>query len=322
MSYLWTQRSALDNKPTQTTNTVLMVAPVGFCTNPETIVDNHFMKKSSQSSMDIERKALTEFSGLHLKLRNAGINISLHSAEHFHGTPDATFPNNWFSTHPTSEVGVSTVVFYPMKTISRRAERRQDIISELQTVYTREISFTQWEFSDFPHFLESTGVLVMDRIRKIAYASLSERCYVRIAKVWAQRLGYQLCLFRCTDIQGRPIYHTNVVMSIGTGITVICLESIENPKEREDVENHMKTSNTHVLPITREQMNNFCGNCIELKGTGGKKVMCMSERAYNNFTDDQKQIMLKYVDELLFANLSTIEMIGGGSLRCMIGELF
>jgi len=209
-----------------------------------------------------------------------------------------------------------------MKTISRRAERRQNIISELQNVYEREISFTQWEFSDFPHFLESTGVLVIDRIRKIAYASLSERCYERIAYVWAKRMGYELCLFHSTDIQGRPLYHTNVMMAIGTQCAIVCLESVEDPKERELLESSLTKSGLNIIAITREQMNNFCGNCIELKGTGGKRVMAMSERAYNHLTEEQKAAMLLYVDEILHADLTTIETIGGGSLRCMIGELF
>eukprot|EP01123_Difflugia_compressa_P000629 TRINITY_DN10739_c0_g1_i1.p1 TRINITY_DN10739_c0_g1~~TRINITY_DN10739_c0_g1_i1.p1 ORF type:complete len:838 (-),score=124.06 TRINITY_DN10739_c0_g1_i1:319-2535(-) len=322
ISHLWTERSALNGKPTQITNTLLMVAPVGFCTNPETFVDNHFMKKTNQTLNEIEKKALEEFSSLHLQLRSLGINVWLHSAERFHNTPDATFPNNWFSTHPSSEVGVYTVVFYPMKTISRRAERRQNIISELQNVYGRELTFTQWEFSDFPHFLESTGVLVLDRIRKIAYASLSERCYEVIATVWAKRMGYQLCLFHSTDIQGRPIYHTNVMMAFGSEIIIICIDSIEDPLERKVVEDNLNASGLEIVTITREQMNNFCGNCIELQGSNGKKVLCMSERAYNNFTPKQKEKILKHVDTILHSDLSTIETIGGGSLRCMVGELF
>jgi len=209
-----------------------------------------------------------------------------------------------------------------MKTISRRAERRHNLISELQNVYERELSFTQWEFSDFPHFLESTGVLVLDRIRKVAYASLSERCYERIAHVWAQRMGYQLCLFHSIDIQGRPTYHTNVMMAVGTSLAVVCLESVENSKEKESLEGHLNKAGLHILPITREQMNNFCGNCIELKGNGGNKVMCMSERAYSSFTQEQKAVMLEHVDEILHADLTTIETIGGGSLRCMIGEIY
>jgi len=112
------------------------------------------------------------------------------------------------------------------------------------------------------------------------------------------------------------------MMAVGSAIAVVCLESVENPTEREHLDDNLKKSGLHVIPITREQMNNFCGNCIELKGTAGKKVMCMSERAYNNFTHYKKNTMLKYVNEIVHADLTNIETIGGGSLRCMIGELF
>uniref|UniRef100_A0A6B2LBN9 Amidinotransferase n=1 Tax=Arcella intermedia TaxID=1963864 RepID=A0A6B2LBN9_9EUKA len=299
-----------------------MVAPVGFCSNAETILDNHFMSKSSESNNQLEHKALLEFSALHQKLRAAGINIWVHAPEHFHGTPDAVFPNNWFSTHPGSEMnGPWTVAFYPMKTPSRRAERREHIISEFQEVYGKELSFTHWEYADVPGFLESTGVLVLDRINKIAYANLSERCHRGIAESWGKRLGYKMCLFHSTDSQGRALYHTNVMMSIGTSIAVVCLESVEDPQEKQELLHNLNATGKHILEISREQMNNYCGNCIELKSSKGK-LMCMSEKAYQNFTESQKAVFLQHVDEILHSDLTTIEVIGGGSLRCMIGELF
>jgi len=310
-------------KRQQTANAVLMVAPIGFQTNEETAMDNYFMKRlASQSALEIERKALLEFSGFHRALTEAGVTVILHCSERFHKTPDAVFPNNWFSTHAVGETGrESTVVFYPMKTISRRAERRQNIVSDLQGIYDREISFVQWENSDFPHFLESTGALIMDRVRKIAYATLSQRCYAKIARAWRKRLDYELVLFHCTDVHGRPIYHTNVVMSIGTSVAIMCVESIENEEER----NHAvsKLSQSHeIVAITRDQMNEFCGNALEVKGKDGRKVMVVSTRAYNAFTEEQKETILKHVDEILHVDIPIIETIGGGGVRCMMGELF
>jgi len=305
----------------QTSDTILMVAPVGFQTNVETAADNYFMKKALQNALEIERKALLEFSALNKALTSAGVKVVLFSSERFHKTPDAVFPNNWFSTHSSSELGESTVIFYPMKTPSRRNERRQNIISELQTVYKREISFTQWENSDFPHFLESTGVLIMDRIRKIAYATLSKRCYSKIAHTWAHRAGYELCFFHSTDFQGRPIYHTNVMMSVGTSVAVVCLDSVENPEEKKKLIATLKVSH-EIITISREQMNNFCGNILEVSSTDGKKILCMSTRAYENFTDAQRRKLLKHVDTICHSDIPTIETIGGGGVRCMMGELF
>jgi len=208
-----------------------------------------------------------------------------------------------------------------MKTESRRAEKRQTIVSEYQKVYSREMNFSQWEHSDFPQFLESTGVLIMDRIRKIAYVSLSERCSEKIAHVWASRMGYELCMFKSTDSVGRPIYHTNVVMSVGTTMAVVCLDSVDNQVERENLEKTLQKTHL-IVKITREQMNNFCGNCLELRGHNGKKFLCMSQTAYNHFTDEQKKVILQHVDDFLYSDINVIETIGGGSVRCMMGELF
>jgi len=305
----------------QSTDTVLMVAPVGFRTNEETAMDNYFMKKTTHSIDEIERMALQEFSALTKELSLAGVKIVMFSSERFHKTPDAVFPNNWFSTHPDPEAKESTVVFYPMKTISRRHERRQNIISELQSAYVREFSFVQWETADFPHFLESTGALVMDRVRKIAYAALSQRCYSKIATTWATKLGYRLVFFHSTDLQGRPIYHTDVMMSVGTTIAVVCLESIENEEERNNLIETLSKSH-EILPISREQTNEFCGNILEVRSQNGEKLMAMSTRAFDAFTAEQKETMLKHVDKIVHSPIPIIETIGGGGVRCMLGEVF
>eukprot|EP00123_Amoebidium_parasiticum_P008238 comp18669_c0_seq1/m.20327 comp18669_c0_seq1/g.20327 ORF comp18669_c0_seq1/g.20327 comp18669_c0_seq1/m.20327 type:complete len:854 (-) comp18669_c0_seq1:232-2793(-) len=308
----------------QTTNQILMVAPVGFQTNAETAVDNYFMKKGNFTPEEIERKALLEFSGFVRDLTRAGVRVVLFANERWYGTPDAVFPNNWFSTHASTEFESkeSTVVFYPMKTESRRKERREYIISELQAVYDRELSFVQWENSDFPHFLESTGVLIMDRKRRIAYVALSQRAYRRIAETWAQRMGYKLVTFHATDIQGHPIYHTNVMMAVGTTVAVVCSESVEDPTEKETLLSTLKESH-EVVEITRAQMNEFCGNILEVHGEPyTKRLMCMSSRAYNAFTPEQREMLLKHVHELLHTDIPTIENIGGGGIRCMMGELF
>jgi len=319
-SYEWKSRSALDGAPSHTTNTILMVAPIGFQTNIETLQDNYFMHTTADDASEVERKALEEFSALHMKFRNAGIHVYLCCAERFNKTPDAVFPNNWFSTHPTSEAGVSTLVLYPMKTPSRRAERRQNVISELQQVYEREFNFTDWEHADFPQFFESTGVLIMDRIRKIAYCNISERCSEKIAREWGRRMNYEMVLFTSVDKQGRGVYHTNVMMSVGTTVAVVCLDSLPNPTQRENLKQKLMKHHT-VVEISLDQMNNFCGNILELQGADKKRYMAMSTTAYNNFTEEQRKVLLQHVTDIIHSPIPTIETIGGGSVRCMMGEL-
>ncbi|KNC83559.1 hypothetical protein SARC_04206 [Sphaeroforma arctica JP610] len=313
-----------DTQIHQTTNTVMMVAPVGFCTNEETAADNYFMHKHGMSADEVERKALAEFSEFHRKLTTLGVTVLLFVNERWYKSPDSVFPNNWFSTHSATEFDEkkSTVVFYPMKTESRRKERREYIISDMQEVYDREMSFTQWEYSDFPSFLESTGVIVADRKRRIAYIALSQRANRRIAETWAKRLGYTLCLFHATDAEMRPIYHTNVLMAVGSSCAVVCLESIEDKAERENLVKTLEQSHK-IIAITRAQMNELCGNVLEVHGEPySKRIMVMSTRAYNAFTDEQKGLMLDYVDNILHTSIDTIENIGGGGVRCMMGEIF
>jgi len=305
----------------RTTNTILMVAPIGFQLNEETAQDNHFMHRPKEEALDTERKALAEFSGLHRALTAAGVNIVLHAAERHHKTPDAVFPNNWFSTHPAAETGRSTLVFYPMKTPSRRAERRQNIVEELQAVYEQEVSFEHWENADPARFLESTGVLILDRVRKVAYAALSQRCSKRVASQWAKRMGYQMCFFHASDAQEQPIYHTNVMMAVGSSVAIVCLESVTDLQERENLQRTLSVSH-EVVAITRAQVDEFCGNVLEVKGTCGKRVLAMSSRAFAAFTDAQKEVLRRHTDELVHAAIPVIENVGGGGVRCMMAEIF
>eukprot|EP01087_Luapelamoeba_hula_P011380 TRINITY_DN3085_c0_g1_i2.p1 TRINITY_DN3085_c0_g1~~TRINITY_DN3085_c0_g1_i2.p1 ORF type:complete len:717 (-),score=70.80 TRINITY_DN3085_c0_g1_i2:48-2198(-) len=307
----------------QTAGTVLMVAPVGFQLNEETAVDNQFMKRTGNAPSELEAQALLEFSGYHAKLRAAGVRVWLHSAERYHGTPDAVFPNNWFSTHTTMESpdDGSMVVFYPMRTPSRRQERRQHIVQSLVRGYDQQVSFTHYETADRPRFLESTGTIIMDHIHKIAYATVSQRCSGKVMRAWAERMGYQVCLFHSTDVHGRPIYHTNVMMSVGTTLAMVCLDSISNMEERDHLVKTLSATHT-IMNLTREQVNNFCGNVLEISNVEGKRLLAMSTRAYNAFTAEQKDLILQHLDDIVHANLDIIETVGGGGARCMLGEVF
>jgi len=313
-----------DTKPQQATHQVLMVAPIGFHLNAETAVDNYFMNQTNSSPFEIEAKALKEFSLFHHKLVQSGVLPILFYGEQFYKTPDAVFPNNWFSTHTSAELksGVSTLVFYPMKSPSRRAERRKEIIDELRQVYKNEISLIEWENSDLDSYLESTGALVLDHVNRVAYATLSQRCSQEVAQIWAKKLDYELILFHCTDSKNLPIYHTNVVMCVGTTLAVVCMECISTDQERAAVRSKLESTGHTVIDITRHQMENFCGNVLELKGTNNKRILVMSTKAYNNFTQQQLEIISKNVDEILHCPIETIESVGGGGVRCMLGELF
>eukprot|EP00007_Cunea_sp_BSH-02190019_P009740 CAMPEP_0174244868 /NCGR_PEP_ID=MMETSP0417-20130205/36863_1 /TAXON_ID=242541 /ORGANISM="Mayorella sp, Strain BSH-02190019" /LENGTH=875 /DNA_ID=CAMNT_0015324601 /DNA_START=83 /DNA_END=2710 /DNA_ORIENTATION=+ len=305
----------------QTSSAVMMVAPVGFCRNEETALDNFFMCDVDDPMVELERRALAEFGALHRELTSRGVCVLVYSAERFQGTPDAVFPNNWVSAHSADELGESVLVLYPMATESRRRERRQNIIGDLQEAYSRSVGFTQWEFSDVPHYLEGTGVLVLDRVRRIAYAAKSKRCYWRIALKWANSLGYRLVFFRAYDQQDRPIYHTNVMMFVGFSVAVVCLESVTRPEEREKLVSTLSSSH-EIVEITHEQVLHFCGNLLEVRSdVDNRRYICMSSCAYNAFTEEQRATLLRHTDGIIHSPIPTIEKIGGGSVRCMLAEL-
>jgi len=312
------------NKPRQSTNTVLMVAPTCFSYNIETAIDNAFMKNtplSDLSSIDLQKKVLQEFSSLHLALTQSGVHVQLFTHETYHQTPDAVFPNNWFSTHNNLEFGAPTMILYPMKAISRRRERRSSIITHLSQRYNNIINLTTSEYGTKPHYLEGTGSIILDRINRIAYVLISERSHQESCAEWGKVTGYQLITFHASDSKGIAIYHTNVALSIGTTIAIICADSIQDQAERTNVLNTLKSSGKEIILISLEQMSNFCGNVLELSTKDGE-IIVMSTTAYNNFTLEQKTIILKHVKNIVHADISLIETIGGGSVRCTLAELF
>ncbi|KAK9797387.1 hypothetical protein WJX73_009806 [Symbiochloris irregularis] len=314
----------------QSSNHVLMVAPTAFGFNDQAAQDNHFMHASTGSSEADPgahtRTVLQEFAGLHHQLTEvAGVNVHLFQHDAMHGTPDAVFPNNWFSTHPRGEAAgglqQSTLVLYPMKCQNRQKERRADIQSVVAARgYERAIDLTEAEASGL--HLEGTGVFVLDRINGVAYVALSERADKGLAEQWVQAMGYrELVTFQATDSAGKPVYHTNVMMAIGTDVAVVCLESVADGKERQHLLS--KLSQHHqVVDITRKQMAALCGNVLELEDGRGLPVLALSSQAHNAFTPDQRSQLLKHVAALHHAPIDTLEHIGGGGVRCALAELF
>ncbi|KAF8071339.1 hypothetical protein HT031_001423 [Scenedesmus sp. PABB004] len=268
-----------------------------------------------------------EFAELHRQLTDvAGVDVALFQHHLRHGTPDAVFPNNWFSTHAAGEAagGVRgrTLVLYPMKCPNRAAERRAEVVGVLrQGGYDRVVDMTAHERRDGT-FFEGTGVLVLDRVNGVAYVALSERADAGLAEAWASSLGYrELVTFHSCDARGKPVYHTNVMMAIGTDVAVVCAESVADAKERQHL--LAKLSATHeVVQISSAQMDALCGNVLELRGGRGLPVLAMSTQAHNAFTPEQRAVLRRHVADLVHAPIDTLERVGGGGVRCALAELF
>ncbi len=269
---------------------------------------------------------LSEYAGLYRELADvAGVRVHLFAHDHAHGTPDAVFPNNWFSTHASGEaaggVASDTLVLYPMKCPNRRAERRSDVIDVLRTRnYSRVLDLTAEE--NLGKFFEGTGVLVLDRVNGVVFCALSERADAGLAQRWADEMGYkEVVTFHSTDGAGHPVYHTNVMMAIGTDVAVVCAESVDDPAERKHLLERLGRSHA-VVQISREQTAQLCGNVLELEDGRGLPVLAMSSRAHAAFTPEQRRELRKHVAALHHAPIDTLEHVGGGGVRCAIAELF
>ncbi len=307
---------------------VLLVAPVDLRYNPETADSNAFMRAPDAD----EARALTQAAEVqHRTLRDLLIEngVTITVARSTAATPDAPFCNNWFSTHAgradertagsaEGETG-GILVLYPLLAKSRRLERRPDLVSLLSTGHARVVDFTVRE--DAGTFLESTGSLCLDRDAGIAYAALSPRTDRALAREWADRLGYRLVTFTATDAASVPYYHTNVMMFIGHGLAGVCLESIDDQAERESVAENLRTSGLEVMTITRQQVLCYCGNCLGLVNDEGEPLMVMSTAAYQGLTAEQRATIEGHA-RILHTDLGAFETLGGGSARCLLGELY
>ncbi|KAL3139071.1 hypothetical protein ABBQ32_005868 [Trebouxia sp. C0010 RCD-2024] len=319
---------AMQRGSRQCTNEVLMVAPTAFGFNDQTAQDNSFMHASreggsTEAGSDVTQHVLREFSGLYRELtENAGVQVKLFQHTLEHGTPDAVFPNNWFSTHPASETGQeSALVLYPMKTKNRAAERRGDIIACIkQRGYRQLFDMSSSEAAN--KYLEGTGALVPDRVNGVVYVNLSERADERLAQQWAHDLGYKdVVTFRTHDKRNKAVYHTNVMLCVGTDVAIVCAEGVTQDSDRQRLLASLGAHQT-VVQISSDQMDALCGNVLELEDGKGLPILAMSSQAYNAFTNDQKKVMRKHVAAIHHAPIDTIEHVGGGGVRCSLAELF
>lgn len=300
----------------QTTNSVFLVRPANFGFNVETAVSNVFQNKMSEKEEVIQSKVLKEFDTFTSTLRSKGVNVFVFDDTPTPVKPDAIFPNNWISLHSNGKV-----ILYPMCTPNRRIERRQDIIDSLAKKFkiAEVIDLSGSEADN--KFMEGTGSIVFDHTNKIAYACLSPRTDKDVFLEVCSILQYKPVYFYSRDKSGKEIYHTNVVMCIGKGFAVICLESITDNKERENVVEMLTGTGIQIIDISFEQMVSFAGNMLAIRSNDGKELLVMSQTSYDSLTKNQRETLEKFC-ELVPLSIHTIETIGGGSARCMIAEIF
>ncbi|MFA6083071.1 citrulline utilization hydrolase CtlX [Mucilaginibacter sp.] len=298
----------------QSTKNILMIRPVAFGFNVQTAQSNAFQNRDADQQL-VQQKAQQEFDGFVAILKSNGVNVTVVDDTIEPHTPDSIFPNNWVSFHDNGDI-----FLYPMQADNRRLERREDIIRQLEENFKANhvIDLSRFEIKN--QFLEGTGSMVLDRGNKIAYACLSPRTNAEVLKAFCDYTGYNAVTFNAYDQHGQAIYHTNVLMAIGSKFTVICLDSITNAHEKEIVIASLKETGKEIINITFDQMNQFAGNMLEVQNTAGETLIVMSRTAYASLTGEQKAALEKY-GKLIYADINTIETNGGGSARCMMAEV-
>lgn len=296
--------------------TILMIRPAAFGYNAETAANNFFQENPGIPAADLQKKALEEFNRMAKILQENDVELLLIEDSREPPKPDAIFPNNWLSTTPDGKLFV-----FPMFAPSRRAEKREDIIDRLSADFVVK-DLQDWsEFEVEGRFLEGTGSMVMDHRNQLIYAAISERTNLSVLEKFAVTNGYQAIVFLATDAYGRPVYHTNVIMSLGENFAVLCEESIEEEWELIAVRQLLESTNHAIIPISRDQMHRFAGNMLEVKNKKGESILVLSQSAFDSLRKEQKT-MLEAFARLLPIPVPTIEAVEGGSVRCMMAEIF
>lgn len=306
----------------QLTDTVIMIPPDQFGYNPQTAPTNRIMTdEAKQKGLDpqiIRDQAVREFNGMVAKLREADIEVLILDNRPGEITPDAVFPNNWFSHHVDGQL-----IIYPMLVPNRRAERQVENLK----VLLADAQFRKPEIHDLSELenedliLEGTGSLVLDRVNKVAYAMESERTTEETFRRWISNMDYEGFFFHAFDKDNLPFYHTNVVMSIGAGFAVACPAAIKDEEERALFVEKLRENDRELIRISLEQVREFCGNILHVNSTSGKQKIIMSEKAFKAFSTEQLAALDKFGD-LIAVDITTIETNGGGSARCMLAEVF
>ncbi len=298
----------------QSASKILMIRPVNFGFNEQTSGNNAFQVRGDEENA--RAKAVKEFDEFAELLRSNGVELFVIEDTPEPHTPDSVFPNNWFSTH---EGG--TLVLYPMFAPNRREERKPSVINFIKENFKvkRVVDLTGNEKSEL--FLEGTGSMIIDRDHNLVYACRSPRTDEKVLEQFCEELDYDYFLFGASDASGNDIYHTNVMMCVGTEFVVVCLDAVKDIDERENLIGLIEESDKEIVEISLEQMSKFAGNMLEVKSKEGEKLLVMSKRAYNSLNQEQVDTLQKYC-RIISPNLTTIENNGGGSARCMMAEIY
>lgn len=305
----------------QATNTILMIRPAAFRLNEETAVNNYYQTTTDSLSIkDVNKLAQEEFDTMVEKLKEAGVQVVIFNDDGSQDTPDSVFPNNWVSFHENGDIAL-----YPMFAVNRRRERREEVITQLEDQGFKIKNIVDYtDAEDDELFLEGTGSLVLDRIHKKAYCALSPRADEELLIEFCEDFEYTPVIFtafQTVEEKRLPIYHTNVMMCIAKNFAVICLDCIDDKKERKNVLQHLKQDAKEVIVITEAQVEQFAGNMLEVTDKNGQSITVMSQSAFDSLTIQQKTAIAKY-SKILSSSLTTIETLGGGSARCMMAEVF
>lgn len=302
----------------QTTRHIFMVRPHAFGPNPQTAASNAFQQETAEPPADLCRRARIEFDTVVDALRTAGAEPIVFEDTDAPVKPDAIFPNNWVTFH-----GDGRVFLYPMEAPGRRAERRLDIVEALSAdwgFYVSEIVDLS-RFESDRRYLEGTGSMVLDRIHRVAYAALSSRTHMDALADFARRADYAIAAFEARDETGLPVYHTNVMMALGRNFAVVCSACITDKKRRDAVLAQLAATGRDIIEISMQQMHCFAGNVLELDSRGGQALVAMSGRAHEAL-DQAQRARLARCGRLVPVHIDTIERVGGGSVRCMLAEIF
>ncbi len=307
--------------PSQLTSSILMVSPDTFGFNSQTSLSNSFQNNTAEGPETLRKQAMIEFNAMVKLLIAGGVDVFVLGIDSEEDLPDAVFPNNWFATFEDG-----TVMLFPMLAENRRMERQPDIIEGIM----EPAGFKAAKLIDLSPFensgkiLEGTGSLVLDRKNNCVYAIESERTTAEMFDEYCSIMNIppaSRVFFHADDEKGNPIYHTNVMMSVGEGFAVVCDECISSWDERNEVINKLEECMIEVIRINYAQLNSFCGNILNLKNADGESLIVMSENARKAFTPTQISTLEKY-GRIIAVDINTIEKTGGGSARCMIAEIF
>lgn len=304
----------------QTTDTILMIRPVAFRMNEQTAINNYFQEGLDIKNAEINLKAQQEFDAFVEKLEAVGITVIVEDDNKLMDTPDSIFPNNWVSFHSNGDVAK-----YPMFAENRRRERRDDVFVRLEKEGFRIENIVDYTSAEHEGvFLEGTGSLLLDRENRKAYCALSPRADEELFIEFCEDFEYSPVLFTANQtVNGKrlPIYHTNVMMCVAETFSVICLDTIDDKKERKSVVKHLQQDGKEIISITESQMHQFAGNMLQLRGKDEKRYLIMSEAAHKSLTPQQIKTIEKQC-AIISSSLETIETCGGGSARCMMAEVF